>query len=114
MREGAPSSGADAKLQELCQTIESLIPLLESAAETHWANWLRTDLQRLRSGDTYALHHLLQSFGGMGSFNDLVIHQLNGHTVEQNDVGQINDRLGDLRSDIYRLAHELERIVDER
>ena len=88
--------------------------LLGSVGETHWTNWLQTDLRRLRSGDTYALPHLLQAFGGMGSLNDLVVHPLNGHVVDEHKAAQINDRLRDLRGDIYRLANELERVVGER
>ncbi len=82
MNDGTPASPRDGKLQELCQSIESLVLLLGSAGETHWNNWLQTDLRRLRSGDTYALQHLLQAFGGMGSLNDLVIHPLNGHVLD--------------------------------
>lgn len=114
MREGGPASQADAKLKELCRSIQLLVALLESAGETHWTNWLRTDLRRLKSGDTHAVQHLLQAFGGMGSFNDLFIHPLNDHPAGENDVRQINERLSALRSDTYELADKLNGILNDQ
>jgi hypothetical protein len=51
----------------------------------HWAERLAGDLRTIRAGDAYGLDHLLQAFGGMGSINDLVIHPVNGHRVDESD-----------------------------
>ncbi len=46
-------------------------------------------------------------FGGMGSFNDLVLHPMNGHPVETNDVAEVNASLSDPRSTVYGACVEL-------
>jgi uncharacterized protein DUF6966 len=40
----------------------------------------------------------------MGSFNDLVIHPLNGHSVAAQEVGPVNEELDRLRSVMYEDA----------
>lgn len=44
--------------------------LLRDADEKHWATWLEKDRELIAKGDFYGVEHLLQAFGGMGSFND--------------------------------------------
>ncbi len=45
----------------------------------------------------------------MGSFNDLILHAPNGHRIRDEETRSVNDRLNQLRSEIYRLADELRR-----
>ena len=45
--------------------------------------------------------YLLRAFGGMGSLNDLLIHEANGHSIAAVDVGPVNDRLDELRTRVY-------------
>jgi hypothetical protein len=47
----------------------------------------------------------------MGSFNDGVIHPINGHKVPDGRIGSVNERLGELRSVIWAEARDLGRTV---
>ncbi len=40
----------------------------------------------------------------MGSFNDLMLHPINGHSVKENDISQMNKKLSIQRNKIYDLA----------
>jgi hypothetical protein len=77
----------------LVATLEELAGLLRARGETHWAAWLESDLQRLRASDFDGITHLLFAFGGMGSFNDLML----------------DARLSDLRSRAWSLANDISR-----
>lgn len=91
----------------LCVCLRTLSRLLRTAGETHWAAWMDESRARIEHDDPAGIEHLLGAYGGMGSFNDLILTPDNGHTVEEADVAGINDRLDMLRSEIYVLAHDL-------
>lgn len=57
--------------------------------------------------DAHGLRRLLGGYGGMGGFNDLVIHPLNGHAVREADVGRVNTLLDTLRSALHADATAL-------
>jgi hypothetical protein len=46
----------------------------------------------------------------MGSFNDLMLHPLNGHRIREDETRAVNDRLDRLRSEIFSVADELRRL----
>lgn len=50
----------------------------------------------------------------MGSFNDLVVHPLNGHRVSDRDVRAVNQRFDLLRSRAYDLAFALAHIPESK
>lgn len=52
--------------------------------------------------DLYWLDEILSWYGGMGSFNDLVISEYNDHLVESRDEDKLNDELSHLRNQIYK------------
>jgi hypothetical protein len=81
------------KTKLLIETLEELTSLLRARGETHWVIWLESDLQRLRASDLYGVTHLLSAYGGMGSFNDLVL----------------DARASDLRSRAWSLAKGISR-----
>jgi hypothetical protein len=87
----------------LCDRLEETVCLLAQVQERHWLRWLRDCLEQIRNGDTSGLGKFRSAFGGMGSFNDLVIRQQNGHKVTSEEYPAINDRLESLRREIYRL-----------
>jgi hypothetical protein len=62
------------------------------------------DLRRVREGDVYGLDHLLLSFGGMGSLDDLVICEHNGHDVRPEEERTVNERLRRLREIVHHSA----------
>lgn len=77
-----------------------------------WVDWLTRARESLAHSDAQGLDHLRSAFGGMGSLNDLVIHPMNGHTVDAGSIDRLNDELTQLRSDVYRLAITLRRSLD--
>ena len=63
------------KTKELIEVLSSIIELLESGGETHWVAWMRKSKSRLEASDFSGITHLLEAYGGMESFNDLIICQ---------------------------------------
>jgi hypothetical protein len=87
------------KLDELLETLDEIIQLLESDGERHWSRWMRQSRERLQNSDFLEIEHLLSAYGGMGSFNDLVICQ----SYEN------GDRLNELRDKAWELADAMRR-----
>ncbi len=87
--------------------------LLVALGEDHWGNWMDAVDRELRAHDAHGLTRLVRALGGMGSFNDLVIHPINGHHIEAEGVSEANDKLRTLQSRMYQgacaLLHDLER-----
>lgn len=52
---------------------------LNEVGEEHWLKWIRTDLEAWRS--TKSTSHHFSAYGGMGSFNDVVINHKNIHSI---------------------------------
>lgn len=61
------------KTQELIQILGEIIFLLEKEGETHWCGWMRKTKERLEGLDYSGIETLLSAYGGMGSFNDLIV-----------------------------------------
>ncbi len=108
------SNRPDPRLGLLCVDLEKLVALLRDANANHWAAWLDEDLARIRKRDANGLTHLLSAYGGMGSFNDLLLDQRNGHTVTDRSKGFMNDQLAQLRSSIFRLTDGLRREIEHQ
>jgi len=94
------------KLDELLETLDEIIQLLESDGEQHWSRWMRQSRERLRNSDFSGIQHLLSAYGGMGSFNDLVICQNYENRQFRWKEGHVeqNNRLATLRSKAWELA----------
>lgn len=99
-------------VDELMAVLVEAASLLENANESFWSQWLREKLMMIRQRDLRGVEGLLIGFGGMGSFNDLIIHPINGHNIQENEISKINDRLVGLRSKLYDLAREIKREVE--
>lgn len=97
------------KTRSLITALDELSTLLASHGENHWSSWLASDLSRIRAGDFAGITHLLSAYGGMGSFNDLVLHAANGHVIDEGDVARVNTMLSSLRNRAWSLATEIER-----
>jgi hypothetical protein len=95
------------ELQELAELLESAQSLLVKHGEQRWSSWLEKDARLVKNFDLYGIEHLLSAFGGKGSINDLVIHPINGHTVQESEVASVNEQLGLLLSKIAVLAKKL-------
>ena len=85
------------KTERLLHVLGELVRLLSSAGADHWAGWMRECERRLANSDGSGVLHLLQAYGGMGSFNDLQLEGDEGRRLEQ------------LRSEAARLGEEIRR-----
>lgn len=102
----------DEHLGELKSSLDQVIALLREHGEQHWLSWAERCQRELDANDPVAFGHILGAFGGMGSFNDLLILAGNGHLIESEQEVIVNDRLGHLRTVIWAsataLRHEME------
>jgi hypothetical protein len=79
------------------EVLEELVALLEQCSEARWCSRIREDLRFLKNQDAFGAERFLSYRGGMGSLNDLVLCQLNGHTIEKSREGDVNIRFAALR-----------------
>ena len=94
----------------LIQLLISCEALLRSIGETFWSDKIQFALKKGgNSIDIYLLEEILTWYGGMGSFNDLMISRYNGHLLDEKDEEKLNDELNRLRSQIYQEAMRLKR-----
>ena len=90
------------KEQALAKLLQDTLALLDGVAESFWSSRIRS-----ASAGTIDPVDVLSWFGGMGSFNDLVIAGVNGHQVREEDEANVNRQLDDFRTSIYDLATQL-------
>lgn len=104
-----PRLGANVhpEIKALAEVLERAQALLTKHGEKHWAFWLEQDARRIRNLDLYGVEHLLSAFGGMGSINDLVLHPLNGHLIQESETDEANTKLANLLDKANRLAKKL-------
>ncbi|MTI48430.1 MAG: hypothetical protein FH761_11350 [Firmicutes bacterium] len=76
--------------------LEALYKLLNETGETFWADWILKDI-KLWEQNKSKEHHL-SAYGGMGSFNDLVICVQNKHNVTKKQEPWVNTLLMHLQS----------------
>src|ERR1017187_280349 len=75
---------------ELLRSLDALIDFLSKQEEFKWGGILRgiqTDLQS-QSTEAQALSRLSDTFGGMGSLNDLVFDEADDERSEERRVGK--------------------------
>jgi hypothetical protein len=93
----------------LVSDLEELAELLGRVGEESWALRLGDVRRRISDSDRGALRELIGMIGGPGDdgLNDLVIHPLRGHVVDEEDLDEVNQRLGLLTTTSFRLARAL-------
>ena len=95
-------------MDALIQSLTECEALLRKIGETFWADKFRRVLQRgARSQTGYSIEEVLTWYGGMGSFNDLIISKYNGHSVEDETEEALNNDLNRLKSAIYQQAKQV-------
>ena len=101
-------SGTDFEDQvaELKARLDEGIVLLREHGERHWLPWAERCRRELDAHDASAFDHLLDAYGGMGSFNDLWILGRNG-LIESDREEAVNDSLDHLRTAIWTSATAL-------
>ena len=103
------------KTKELIQDLHKTILVLDKAKEAHWKTWMQEAVGLIESSDFRGVEKLLSSYGGMGSFNDLV---LGGHinlfrnVVNSKEDIALNNELDILRERMHVLANEIKRDVE--
>ena len=100
------------KTKDLVTILKELTALLSTANEKHWSQQITKAKSRIQRSDFSGIQLLLSFYGGMGSFSDLMIHPVNGHSISENDSSKFNERLDKYRSDIYRLSKEIRNNAD--
>jgi len=95
------------KTTELVTKLEECAAFLRACSEIKWARWLEKSAALLRSGQLSGIDHFNGAFGGMGSVNDLVLHPINGHTIEESEIDAANEKLKTYFSTIGELAEEV-------
>lgn len=98
---------ANSTSDRLIADLDEAIDLLQNAGETFWQAWLQRGRDQIASGNGHGLDHLLPGFGGMGSFNDLVLSQPNVPSDRREEFRLADHRLADLRESIGRNCREL-------
>ena len=81
--------------------LRELDELLSSAGETWWRSKLRH--ARSMTGKEQA-KYILQWCGGMGSFNDLILCEANGHSVPNAVEAHVNYKLRKRSSSLHDAA----------
>lgn len=97
------------KTKELVEVLDELIPLLRENKADHWSNWMTEAKKRLTASDYSGIEKVLSAYGGMGSFNDLVLgtHEENGTPHQLPQYWEINEQLSSLRTRAGELADEI-------
>ncbi len=93
------------KTKQLVQSLNRLVQILEEANQPFWAECFIKARKRIIKSDYSGVELVLGTYGGMGSFNDLVIRYI----IKGPDSNYINtnDEMDELREIIYSLAQEL-------
>jgi len=99
------------KLEELLKILDELIQLLEDDGEQQWSQWMRQSREWLLNSDYSGIEKLLSAYGGMSSFNDLIICQSyeDGNWLYKDDFVEKNEQLSQLRSRAWKLANSIRR-----
>lgn len=89
--------------QAMRQVLQKMLELLDGVQESFWSARIRAAL-----GEAVVdPQEVLSWYGGMGSFNDLMIARINGHQVPPGREQSINHELEHLRRRVFELAVQL-------
>lgn len=89
----------------LDKSLSQCLELLQSVNESFWSEKIKDVLAQRSS--TQLAQSILDWYGGMGSFSDLVICRINGHEIAAEKEMSINKKLSVLRTKIYKKANSL-------
>jgi hypothetical protein len=95
-------------METLVQLLISCETLLRKVDEIFWADKINHILKKGNANlNLYLIEEIISWYGGMGSFNDLIISVYNDHSVVAEDEDKMNEGLSALRSKIYQEAIRL-------
>ena len=91
--------------EDLTTILSRCATLLQQAGESFWSQKIQKILLDTNSDLTLRhLNEILSWYGGMGSFNDVILSQINGHDMDDLEEDDLNARLDQLRETIYNEA----------
>lgn len=97
----------------LIKELGDLITHLNTFEEVSWSSHLKKVRKLIDNGDRRGLDSLKNIRGGMGSFNDLVICQINGHKIEKTQENFANIELMRLGEIVFTTADKLNRELNK-
>jgi len=100
------------RISRLITVLDEVISLLEWDENKHWHKTMAQAKERLQNDDLSGIDILLRSYGGMSSFNDLLIGQIteNGKFISWKDgYEEKQNALKSLREEAYLIAKEINR-----
>jgi Domain of unknown function (DUF6966) len=99
------------KAKQLIEILDQIVAVLDADGERHWRKWMASARSRLANSDYSGIEHLLGAYGGMGSFNDLIIGQsiVKGEFHWKDGAREANDKLDALRTQAYQIADFIKR-----
>lgn len=83
----------------------------------HWQERLKCCLREIEGADFHGIERLAKGFGGMGSFNDLIVGQTKntlGQFSWRDGSREMNDKLELLRERAYSLVEFIKRNYEIR
>jgi len=83
--------------EKIRSTINDIIVILQGSNERYWVNIFEKCLILLDNDYEQCLYNLKRLYGGMGSFNDLVLHKADIPVKDE------NNKLDRLRHELYTL-----------
>ena len=89
--------------------IQECYDLLSSSGEKFWSKKMHFLIEH---PEKISSNMILSWYGGMGSFNDLIISTYNGHIVnKEEDESMLNDKLSMIRTAIYNEARKMNKVL---
>jgi len=82
--------------------LSAMHELLVGVREAHWADWVDRDLEFWRKSQD--VEHHLSAYGGMGSFNDVILCKANSHDLSPRQEPWADTLFRHLKSLCYALA----------
>ncbi|HKQ83812.1 MAG TPA: hypothetical protein VJS42_16585 [Steroidobacteraceae bacterium] len=86
-----------------------IVALLRADNEQHWSRYVDDCRNRMLAPDYSGVEKLLSSYGGMGSFNDVVIGYSESDKGWKANAKKLNENLNLLRTQAYELAQDIQR-----
>lgn len=95
------------ELENLRRLADETRAILDRHGERFWSDWLQSRVEALTAAGPIGASDFSAGWGGMGGFSDLEIQRLNGHLVAEADVHSVNERLDELRAEMFRCAERI-------
>lgn len=104
------ASSPNKRRRELFHILDQLVTVLENDGDAHWNAWMRKAQTPLVGSDYAGITYLLSAYGGMSSFNDVVLGRRYDKGVFSWEPGHLalNEKIDKLRNEAAQLAEEIQ------